>query len=246
MAQSQLVLHRGARPVTLDELAAVPAPPAEGRWRPVPHVSVLTSVKETLREFGYTVVREQLGLSRNDARFFGTLDLGTPLVEGVALAVGVRSSTDKSFPLGFAAGSRVFTCDNLAMSAELMVHRKHTLNGVTRFRDDIAQAVNRLQGYQDQEARRIERMRETVVPDEAAESYVLRAFERGLVPSRLLPRVIQELRHPSFEDFRAPTLWNLLQHFTTVLGETRQGDPQKYALRTMRLTALLSQDPRLN
>gem|GEM_PF-4561482 len=31
MAQSQLVLHRGARPVTFEELSAVPAPPAEGR-----------------------------------------------------------------------------------------------------------------------------------------------------------------------------------------------------------------------
>ena len=55
MAQSQLVLHRGARPVTLEELAAVPAPPAEGRWRPQPHIAVLTAVKETLGEFGYSV-----------------------------------------------------------------------------------------------------------------------------------------------------------------------------------------------
>ena len=67
MAQSQLVLHRGARPVTLEELAAVPAPPAEGRWRPQPHIAVLSSVKETLGEFGYSVKTERLGLSRNDA-----------------------------------------------------------------------------------------------------------------------------------------------------------------------------------
>ena len=120
--------HRGARPVTLEELAAVPAPPAEGRWRPQPHIAVLTSVKETLGEFGYSVKTERLGLSRNDARFFGTLDLETPLVEGVALAVGVRSRNDKSFPLGFAAGSRVFCCDNLALNAELIVKRKHTTN----------------------------------------------------------------------------------------------------------------------
>src|SRR4051794_41699854 len=70
-AQSNLVLHRGARPVTLSELAAVPAPPAEGRWRPAPHAQVLTSVQETLKEFGYVVVREAHGLSRNDARYFG-------------------------------------------------------------------------------------------------------------------------------------------------------------------------------
>src|SRR4051794_18708725 len=245
MAQSQLVLHRGARPVTLEELAAVPAPPAEGRWRPQPHFAVLTSVKETLGEFGYSVKTERLGLSRNDARFFGTLDLETPLVEGVALAIGVRSSTDKSFPLGFAAGSRVFCCDNLALNAELMVKRKHTTNSTVRFRDDIAQAVNRLSGYRELETARIARMQDTEVPTELAESYLLRSFERGIIPARHLPRVIGEWRTPQFDEFKAPTFWSLLNAVTTILGEIFKADPQKYALRTMRLTAMLSQDPRL-
>jgi hypothetical protein len=246
MAQSSLVLHRGARPVTLDELAAVPAPPAEGRWRPQPHGAVLTSVKETLKEFGYVVVREAHGLSRNDARYFGTLDLGTPLVEGVALAVGVRSSIDKSFPLGFCAGNRVFCCDNLAFSAELMVRHKHTTNSPSRFRESIAQAVNRLAGYREQEAARIARMQETEIPPEAADSYLLKGFERGIIPSRLLPRVIGEWRTPTFDEFRKPTFWSLLNAVTTILGETAKRDPAKHALRTMRLTALLAQNPRLN
>lgn len=246
MAQSQLVLHRGARPVSLEELSAVPAPPAVGRWRPQAHGAVLTSVKETLREFGYVIVREAHGLSRNDARYFGTLDLGTPMVEGVALAVGVRSSIDKSFPLGFVAGSRVFVCDNLSFSSELMIRRKHTTHSQARFRDDIAQAVNRLSGYREQESARIVRMRETEVPPELAESYLLKGFERGIIPARLLPRVIGEWRSPSFEEFKPQTFWSLLNAVTTVIGETAKGDPQRHALRTIRLTAMLSQDPLLN
>ncbi len=246
MAESQLVLHRGARPVTLEELAAVPAPPPEGRWYPQPHATVVMSVKETLQEFGYTIAKEQHGLSRNDARYFGTLDLTTPMIDGVALAVGIRSSTDRSFPLGFCAGSRVFTCDNLSFSAELMVKRKHTTNSVMRFRDDIAQAVNRLSAYRELESARIEKMRDTEVLNPLAESYMLRLFERGIIPARHLPRVIAEWRNPSFEEFKAPTFWNLLNAVTTVIGDTAQADPQRYALRTMRLTAMLSQDPRLN
>jgi hypothetical protein len=246
MAESRLVLHRGARPVTPEELAAVPAPPAEGRWRPVPHAEVLRGVKETLAEFGYAVAKERLALSRGDARFFGTLDLETPLVEGVALAVGVRSSIDKSFPLGFCAGSRVFTCDNLAFSAELMVKRKHTTNSQAKFRDDIAQAVGRLSGYRESESARIGRMQAAEVPTEVAESYLLRAFERGILPARILPRAIREWRTPAFEAFREPTFWSLMNALTTALGDTARGDPQRHAVRTMRLVAMLSQDPRLN
>src|SRR5262245_7239381 len=109
MATSNLVLHRGARTVTPEELAQYRAPPPEGRWFPVSHSRVLETVRATLREAGYQIDNERLGVLRGGGgRFFGTLDLGTPLVPGVSLAVGIRNSTDKSFPLGFCAGSRVF------------------------------------------------------------------------------------------------------------------------------------------
>ena len=60
------------------------------------------SVRETLRGAGYEVRAEKYALARSDARFFGVLDLATPLAEGVSLSVGVRNSVDKSFPLGSA------------------------------------------------------------------------------------------------------------------------------------------------
>jgi hypothetical protein len=101
------MLHAGGRLASLQELRECNTPAPEGRWHPVPHVRVLDSVKETLLGAGYTIRSEQYGLARNDARFFGVLDLATPLAEGVSLSVGVRNSVDKSFPLGFAAGSRV-------------------------------------------------------------------------------------------------------------------------------------------
>jgi hypothetical protein len=58
--------------------------------------------------------------------------------------VGVRNSVDKSFPLGFCAGARVFICDNLAFRSELLVKRPHTINGERRFNQAIAEAVSQL------------------------------------------------------------------------------------------------------
>ena len=94
---STLILHCGARRVTAEELDAAKAPPATATWFPLAHGQVLSRVKATLAEAGYVVKKEQLGLSRSDQRFFGTLDLGRALSDGVSLAVGVRNSTDKSY-----------------------------------------------------------------------------------------------------------------------------------------------------
>src|SRR6266852_3838381 len=133
MASSALMLHAGASVVTLEQLREYRAPPPEGRWYPIAHATVLDTVTETLGSAGYQVQNQKLALNREGSRFFGTLDLATPLVSGVSLAVGIGSSTDKTFPLGFCAGNRVFVCDNLAFQADLLVKRKHTINGERNF-----------------------------------------------------------------------------------------------------------------
>src|SRR5438132_1384335 len=82
MASASLVLHRGARQVTPDELALVPCPAPEGRWRPVPHGTVLSYATQALQDAGYEIEKLDLGLSRDDHRFYGAVTLKTPLVAG--------------------------------------------------------------------------------------------------------------------------------------------------------------------
>ena len=115
-AHADLVLHVGARRVERPELDQVPCPHAEGRWRPVPHGTVLAHAEKALTDAGYGVEKLDLALSRDNARFFGTLTLRSPLSEGVNLAVGIRSSIDKSISLQWCCGSRVFVCDNRVRS----------------------------------------------------------------------------------------------------------------------------------
>jgi hypothetical protein len=96
MAQASLMLHCGSREVTPEEHRSVPCPSPEGRWHPVPHAQVLDYALQALRDAGFAVETMSLGVSRGDNRFFGVLSLRSPLVPGVSLAVGIRSSLDKS------------------------------------------------------------------------------------------------------------------------------------------------------
>ncbi len=236
---SDLLLHAGGRLVTIDELTACKTPPPEGRWHPVSHVKVLESVKETLRGTGYVVKSEKYALARSDARFFGVLDLETPLAAGVGLSVGVRNSTDKSFPIGMACGSKVFVCDNLAFRAELLVRRKHTVNGMRAFGTAISNAVASLTSFKETEELRIRRMAEMELSPAQASHVILTAFRRGIISSLQLPHVCKAWEEPPHEEFQPRTAWSLFNAFTEVLKPRAVAAPQAFVAQTIRLNGLM-------
>lgn len=235
---SQLMLHRGARIVERAELDQVEAPPPTNSWFPLRHGQVLSTVEETLGIAGFAITRSQFALSQDDARFFGTLDLATPIIDGVTMTVGVRNSTDKTFPIGLCAGNRVFVCDNLAFSAEIYVAKKHTRFGEQRFHEGIATAIGSLRQYQDVEARRIVDYRERELGETEAAACLLHGFEQGILTTRTLPQAIEEWRKPALEDFQPRTAWSLFNAFTSALKE-RQSNPAQFAALTMRVYRLL-------
>jgi len=241
MATSTLVNHRGAREVGFEELAQVPTPPATATWFPIPHHQVFQSVADTLHGAGFGVRQTRLSLTRDGARFFGTLDLSTPVSDGINLAVGVRNSIDKSFPIGFCCGTRVFVCDNLSFTSEVVVSKKHTRFGAERYLEGISHAVSGLHQYKEGAAQWIGRMQHWDLSEDAANSYLLQAFERGVIGIRMLPLVLNEWRHPRLDDYRPRTGWSLWNCFTDVIGRTRQkAGPAEAALSTIRLQKLLA------
>jgi hypothetical protein len=237
---SALCLHRGATPITRDELARYRPPPATPTWFPVSHSAVLDTAVARLTEAGYRVRSTALGVSQDGHRFFGTLDLDTTLVHGVSLAVGVRNSTDKTFPLGFCAGNRVFVCDNLAFRSELLVRRKHTRFGELRFGNAISDAVASLKSFAEVEAERLNRMQVEVVTDDRAHALILKAYLRELVSFRLLHDIVKQWEEPAYEEWGDKTLWRLSNAFTFAMADIAKRNPNDYANRTIRLNQLLS------
>jgi hypothetical protein len=240
MASSNLMLHRGGKLVTREELEQFKAPPPEGRWYPVVHARVRDRVRETLDAAGYQIVKEQLAVARDGQQFFGVMDLATPVSsDKVCLSIGVRNSVNKTFPLGFCAGSRVVVCDNLSFHSELMVRRKHTRFGEQRFNQAIAEAVSKLASFRDEEAKRVEVLQSTELSDVLAESLILRAWERGVILTHQLPRVVEEWRKPSHEEFAGRTAWSLFNAITAALKERSVTQPRSFVAATMQLHHLL-------
>lgn len=241
MISSTLLTGSGTRDVSAEQLAQVSTPPATATWFPVPHHHVFQSVVDTLTGAGFGIQQSRLTLARYDARFFATLDLTTPVSEGITLAVGVRNSTDKSFPIGFCCGTRVTVCDNLAFTSEIVVATKHTKFGAKRYLEGISEAVVGLHQYKETIADWIHRMKRWDLTDDAANSYLLQAYERGVVGIRLLPLVLREWRDPKFDAYLPRTGWSLWNCFTDVLTRRRHAaTPAEAALSTIRLQKLLT------
>jgi hypothetical protein len=238
-AKNQLILHRGAREATIDQVAAVPAPPPTDTWFPIPHIAMLEAVEETIAGTGFVVHGRALALSANANQFFGTLDLSAPVAGGVGLSVGIRNSIDKTLPLGFCAGNRVFVCDNLSFSAELLVNRKHIVHGGARFREAIAHAAGRLEAFRASESARVGLMQSLGLDDQGAESLILRAWEARIISHRQLPSVLREWREPSHDEFGPRNCWSLFNAFTEVLRPFSRTNPQAFAGRTFSLNRLL-------
>jgi hypothetical protein len=242
MATATLNLHSGGEEVTKDSLLALPLPPPTDTWFPISHYEVVTNVEKTLQGAGFQITESKYALSHENHRFFGTLDLTTKITDGITLAVGIRNSTDKSFPIGWCCGTRVFVCSNLSFTSEIVVSKKHTRFGRDRYLEGISRAVSGLEQYRANSADWISRLSHWNLSEDAANSYILQAYERDIVGPRLLPQIIKEWREPQYEEYRPRTAWSLWNAFTSVLGRTKQlTQPAQAAHTTIRLQGLLQE-----
>ena len=223
MATANLTLHcapRGGHPRSTR--AAIPCPPAEGRWLPgpAPRGSSTTARQGPRRCRSYAIEKMKLGLTRDDQRFWGTLVLKSTIVSGVSLACAVASSLDKSCSLRFGYGHSVFVCDNGAWRVEETIARKHTTNGVTKYQEALCLAVSKIESFKQQEAARIKALTYRDLKDVEAESLILKCYEAEILSPRTVHTAIKEWRTPSFEEFADRTAWSLFNAITLAIGKS--------------------------
>lgn len=250
---SGLILHRGGREVTQEELEAVPCPESTRTWAPIPHFVLLAMVKRHLDEQAYQVLGQQVGVGgKNDCKMFAVLEIGLLVAEGMRLLVGVRQALDKSMAAALAVGEKVFVCDNMAFLGDVVVFRKHTRCLVEDLPAKVGDLTRAIPDLVVQRAREVEEWKGRLVRERDFHDLLVRAVDRGAVGWKMAPRVLSEWRRPSVapgvtvaEEIRAwadpvrpRSAWDAYNAFTRVLrgGITRDGG--RAARGTMALTRL--------
>lgn len=231
---NNLCLHRGATVIDLQQLKDVKTPETTATWTPIPHDTFVNSVRNCLVNNGATIVSEEHAIYRDGDRYFGLINLANG--EDGNLVVGLRNSHDKKFPAGLALGNRVFCCDNLSFSGDIVIARKHT-RFINRDLDRlIYTAVGRLSDLKVKQETRFLAYRDQPLTDVTAHDLIIRAMQARIIGSTSVPDVVAEWHKPKYEDFTPRNVWSLFNDFTEILKGTGPTDLIK---RTMTLHGLL-------
>jgi hypothetical protein len=221
---SNLIVYRGGRLLTREQLADIPTPPATSTWKPVPHADLVRALADQFALRGITITKEQLGVNSTGRMLFGTFDLALPGPEGDFMAAfGFRSSNDKSLAIRAVAGARVLVCENLALAGdEIVLRRKHT-SGL-RITDEAATAVQRFEGHYQHLVEQTKAMKARGITDDQAKQVLYDVFSRRILPLRLLPAAHKEWFDPRHEEFATrASLWRLHNALTEVAKEVAPG-----------------------
>ena len=210
-----LLTHSGAVRVTREQLKAVETPVGTQTWKPVSHAELVDVLEQELARRALEVRAEAYAIQREGALLFGVLDLAWRRTEEFAAAVGLRTANDKTLSIQIAVGFRVFVCDNLVFSGDLIaLRRKHT-SGLDLPRE-ISQAMDRYEdGVLDLE-REIGRLKDTAISDREAKEFIFDAFQQVILPVRFFRPVSDTYFRPLPEGYGLPprTLWTLHNVFT--------------------------------
>jgi hypothetical protein len=123
-----LIAHRRAQVIPKADLYQIEPPAPTKSWRPISHGQLVETIHRNLQRKGVEVVREEYAVQRQNLLLFGVMDLQYGRTEELTAALGLRTSNDKSFALQIAVGCRVFVCDNLAFTGDLIaMKRKQTM-----------------------------------------------------------------------------------------------------------------------
>lgn len=222
---SNLVLHCGARSITRNELDAIPAPAPTDTWNPVPYGRLVGEVERSLGQSNLRIVNQAYGVTDKNARMFGLLHVANGTnPEDYAVVVGVRGSIDKSLSEGVAVGSSVFACDNLAFSAEIVIHRKNTVNVLRDLPILIDTAMGKLLTRWNDQSTRIDAYKAKQIDEEDALRLTWRGYKAGVFPWAKGADILSEFQKPRHPEFLANghTVWTLFNAVTEAL-KPREG-----------------------
>ena len=204
-----LLLHCGAESATVDQLAAIPLPEETKSYKPVGHADLANMLgsmaSNLLPEF--ELVNTQFGLARDGQKMFGvhTFKNGD---SALGLSIGFRNSYDRSLSVGIAVGASVFVCDNLMLTGDLTVLRKHTSNVMNDIDALALSAIYKSRTAYNQIKRDSETMKEIPLSDNDAYRTIGLLYGNGILTPRQIPVVKNEWLKPSHDDFEDRNVWS--------------------------------------
>jgi hypothetical protein len=197
-------------------------PARTSTYTPIPHSEFLATLRDHLRNAGYSIVGQRLYTNENGQKLVGFYDLtsgNTPLDEArdMNMMIGFRNSYDKSMKIGLAAGGSVIICGNGAIMGSMMTFvKKHTGSVDSLLREKIQEVISQINENFIKLNIEVDIMKDyTLTRTQKAEILGRMYFDEELLTPNQLSIVKDEMNNS--EHFSGNTAWDLYNNVTEAL-----------------------------
>ena len=246
MKNGSLMVHCGGYAATLDQVSEVATPAATGTHYPIPHSVLIEQIQTQLVAAGYEIEEQAFALQSakgiGDANLFGLFQLRHTSMS-YAIAVGLRNSHAMMFSASLALGTRVFICDNLALSGEIKFGRKHTLNIMRDLPSVVGIAVGKLADERVRQDERFDAYQATEIDQNTYDHALLDLVRTRAVSASDIGKVIKQIEDPAhrahLNDDGIATVWTVYNAITeTIRGQSIFALPRRMTIAHGRLDGL--------
>ena len=213
------LLSKTSTRMTLEQLRTLPMPVTLGPIHaPVPHHLLAEGIEVEAQERGYNIIKTQYAVSKDESKLFGVVDLmpkGVVDVTERALSIGFRNSTNSTLAIKLVAGTRVFVCDNLALSGDMIAVLRRNTNGLD-LEDELREGFSKFLAHASTLDMHIARMQATAITDIAAKAQIFDVFNSRILPVHLFDDVASFYFKPTEDmtDCTPRSLWGVHNAFT--------------------------------
>lgn len=210
-----LIAHRGATVIPRNRLADIEAPEPTDTWKPIKHNDLFDTLEECLNDKEIEVSSQEIAVQKEGNVMFGVMNLNREY-DGFCAALGIRAANDKSMAIRIAVGIRVFVCDNLSFSGDLIaLNRKHTKN--LDIKEEIVNAIIKYEHHLGTYVANVDKMKGVDISDVQAKSLIHDIYFDGIMPVKTMKKVSSLYFDPQHDDFKERNLWSLNNAFTSII-----------------------------
>jgi hypothetical protein len=212
-----LMLHCGAEAIERGEIKNLPLKESTRTHHPVSNERLVDLTHRALDNFGFKVLDEAYGARPDGSRFFGLIGLESKLDPSFQNVFGLRNCDDKKFLLNGIHGISPFICDNLQMTGDVLIARRHSSKINDELLGLVFGAVEKLDGIFERQHSRIERYKNVDLSSQLQQNdLTVRMADKGAITYAQIPKVLKEFRAPTHDEFKGDNLWCYMQAITQI------------------------------